>query len=479
MKSPRNADDANFNTDTGLWNTYNKYLDAGIVRECYCNQCQPMPVKPIAWWDFEDDIESDGYTEDKIGNVRVVLREKSGAVKTVDGWVGNALWFNPDSCDLEDVSNGGYPTVQSTFKYSQSSSKIFHLQDNNAKGVSVSAWVYWVPRNTLCGNIQGQGNEIIRVGLKYANDDDENPLGGFAVMSDPYPPSGGGLHWHLDNYGKVPIMNTSKGFPDQYNYLPVQRWAHLVITWDNEANTEEEKGVGRVYIDGNMVGEVSTSKQEMFLTNQNVEIGTAWGGAIDELMVFDRALTQCQIDKIYSAGHAGLCDDAHAPLSCIHDAIVYGPLVQTVPMITMAGGREVFKYTRASLEYTMRKYDRAVKVYTGEGAPSIKNTFNVDSDDSQSATNKDGSTDSLSTGALAAIFGGGALAIALTIFALFRMGKGKKEKSARSPGDPTSPQKTLLLRRQSWAGEQCTCREHDCFNVVLVCIIYISQNKMM
>ena len=30
---PENADDANFNTDTGLWNTYNKYLDAGIVRE--------------------------------------------------------------------------------------------------------------------------------------------------------------------------------------------------------------------------------------------------------------------------------------------------------------------------------------------------------------------------------------------------------------------------------------------------------------
>ena len=264
-----------------------------------------MPVKPIAWWDFEDDIESDGYTEDKIGNVRVVLREKSGA---------------EDSRRL----GGKCVVVQSRFVRSRrcfqrrlpNSSEHFQIFPIKLKNISSSrqqckgrerqrVGLLGAPQHTTIV-IQGQGNEIIRVGLKYANDDDENPLGRLCSNERSLSSFEEGLHWHLDNYRKVPIMNTSKGFPDQYNYLPVQRWAHLVITWDNEANTEEEKGVGRVYIDGNMVGEVSTSKQEMFLTNQNVEIGTAWGGAIDELMVFDRALTQCQIDKIYSAGHAGL-----------------------------------------------------------------------------------------------------------------------------------------------------------------------------
>ena len=148
------------------------------------------------------------------------------------------------------------------------------------------------------------GSEVLRVGLKHhpdedAEDKEHSSLGGFALMTDVFPDMpNGGLHWHLDAYAKIPIMNMSLSGSDKYNYPPVQKWTHITAVWDNEAYPDEEKGVALLYIDGELRGEIKTKKQEMYLTVQNIEIGSSWGGAIDELMVFDKPLNECQAKAI-------------------------------------------------------------------------------------------------------------------------------------------------------------------------------------
>ena len=131
----------------------------------------PAPVTPIAWWDFEDDIEAIGYTKDKIAQLKVNLKETSGAVKTVKGWTGNALWLDPDPCKYR--SSRTTPAVQTVWHDASSTADIFHFKDNKVRGFSVSAWVYWVPITYECGKGAYVGSEVIRVGLKHHRDDEE------------------------------------------------------------------------------------------------------------------------------------------------------------------------------------------------------------------------------------------------------------------------------------------------------------------
>ena len=177
-------------------------------------------------------------------------------------------------------------------------------------------------------------------------------------MTDVFPHNGG-LHWHLDAYGKLPIINASASSSyERFNYPPVQKWTHIVAVWDNEVS--ENRGAALLYVDGQKRGEIKTDKQDMFLTVQNLEIGTAWGGAIDELMVFDKPLSKCQVDKIYSAGT--LCDDKRDLLACPNLMFEYDKLkyLPKLPMGDSVGKGGIFTYTEESFELHMASIDKHI-----------------------------------------------------------------------------------------------------------------------
>lgn len=277
---------------------------------CMCQECHNLPVQPIAWWAFDEDINARGSARDKIGGVDVPV--VSGAdLSTVPGYVKNALWINPNDCEQDASREFALQLKSGNGKKSKAA--IYNLD----KGVSISFWGWWVPRGA-CGSRGGQGNEIIRVGLE-GNVDGE--VGGWALMTDAFPDTPwDGLHWHLDGYRKFPLANPDHpdGCPSCYTYLPTMEWVHVVATLDNHPDREASVAV---YVNGEWTGGYEIDHQTMEVSVNNIQIGTAWGGAIDELMIFDRALTECEVGKIYDAGRHGMCHNDKNSI-CINKGII-------------------------------------------------------------------------------------------------------------------------------------------------------------
>ncbi|MEL6868369.1 MAG: LamG-like jellyroll fold domain-containing protein [Pseudomonadota bacterium] len=114
---------------------------------------------------------------------------------------------------------------------------------------------------------------------------------------------GGTLLWE---FGGVTVQNT--GVP-----LNIGQWHHLAMTWQpSGANT-----LVQVYVDGALVDSITTGPPTNLLTelyvgayNENFVNTTATAeqfanASIDEVDVFDLALTQAQIQSIFDAGAAG------------------------------------------------------------------------------------------------------------------------------------------------------------------------------
>src|SRR5262249_34489261 len=85
--------------------------------------------------------------------------------------------------------------------------------------------------------------------------------------------------------------------------LPLNTWTHLAGTFDGSTI--------RFYINGTLAGTLAATS--LGPTNDaSLRIGTSgtcdgFGGLIDEVELFNRALSQSEIQTIYNAGSAGKC----------------------------------------------------------------------------------------------------------------------------------------------------------------------------
>src|SRR4029078_9953846 len=89
--------------------------------------------------------------------------------------------------------------------------------------------------------------------------------------------------------------------------IPLNSWTHVAMTFDS-AN-----GQYVIYVNGQVVAS-TTSAGAIFGTDRNVLIGSEdsyigrrFDGLIDELEIFNRALTAAEIQAIFSVGAAGQC----------------------------------------------------------------------------------------------------------------------------------------------------------------------------
>ena len=89
--------------------------------------------------------------------------------------------------------------------------------------------------------------------------------------------------------------------------IPANTWSHVAMTYDNVT------GANILYLDGQQVGS-RTRLGGIFASDKNVRIGLQgsmaprpFPGLIDEVEIFDRALSAGEIQAIYAAGSAGKC----------------------------------------------------------------------------------------------------------------------------------------------------------------------------
>ncbi len=91
--------------------------------------------------------------------------------------------------------------------------------------------------------------------------------------------------------------------------IPSGAWSHIAMTYDRTS------GVQRIYVNGVFVGEyqgsggIRTSDTTVLMGKEDSSLPRFFNGAIDEVQIFNRALSGAEILAIYNAGSAGVCKD--------------------------------------------------------------------------------------------------------------------------------------------------------------------------
>ena len=77
------------------------------------------------------------------------------------------------------------------------------------------------------------------------------------------------------------------------------RWTHVVFTWEH-FNTGRPDGVARFYLDGVLQGELSPRTQTFSwdLKETRIMLGLSYTGLMDDLAIFNRALTEQEIGAL-------------------------------------------------------------------------------------------------------------------------------------------------------------------------------------
>jgi hypothetical protein len=108
-------------------------------------------------------------------------------------------------------------------------------------------------------------------------------------------------------------FNSDSGIASSHQDLPMNAWTHLAGTFDGTTF--------RIYVNGFLAGTGTGTMGP--ITTDPLRIGTSgtcagFGGLIDEVELFNRALSQAEIISIVDAGAAGKCKVAYD--TCLRDS---------------------------------------------------------------------------------------------------------------------------------------------------------------
>jgi len=99
------------------------------------------------------------------------------------------------------------------------------------------------------------------------------------------------------------------------------RWTHIVCTFEG-FNNDDERGVARLYLDGELRGEMDgwNQKYTWDLAMSQIRLGVAFIGGFDELSCFDRALTAAEV-KALNGLENGVSELLKSPFAATRDAL--------------------------------------------------------------------------------------------------------------------------------------------------------------
>jgi hypothetical protein len=219
--------------------------------------CVQPPEGMVSWWDGTQLEDDDICFVDDImdGNVGVCWNTAETEFFSANGYVGDGYYFN-DYDSWIQISDSDNLDVTS---------------------ITIDAWVFaqdpigdgWpvVYKEGSFGLFVDDGNEVIC---------------GIATLDNPEQDY---------NVGSTLTSNT---------------WTHIACTYD------ENVGVIKLFVNGVHVAGLLTETNAMFVSSGNLFIGGVpsggfFVGLIDEVEIFNRALSQSEIQDIYNAGSAGKC----------------------------------------------------------------------------------------------------------------------------------------------------------------------------
>ncbi|HEY2104029.1 MAG TPA: LamG domain-containing protein, partial [Chthoniobacterales bacterium] len=232
--------------------------------------CDPPPSGMVSWWPAEGDAND--IQDNNDGTIQ-------GTVTFARGKVGQAFSF--------DGNTANYVFVP-------------HNTNLDLTQFTVDAWVFPTPSNPTDG--------------------------GFGTVVDKEF-SSGGINYSLfvshDGTVEVDFNNGSHQFVDSPpGAAPQNTWTHITGTYDGPSSKTL-----KLYVNGVLIGtHIADAGFETPATGQNLYIGVrnaaspqgSFQGLIDEVEVFDHALTGAEVLAIYNAGCTGKCRScASAPGSMV------------------------------------------------------------------------------------------------------------------------------------------------------------------
>ncbi len=224
----------------------------------------------VGHWDFNAGLGA--TVSDKSGNGNDGTWAGSGSHWTGQGRFGNAGVFN----GVDDVVNAG------------SGASLDDIEKQGGGGMTISAWVkpFGLGENT---------NVII-----YKEDDPDTTNGDWAMALD------------NSNY-----LSFRKGYSTQIlskysnDTVGINVWTHVLAVWDGSSDSSNV----HLYINGQEVSYIASSNGQGIKSSdasKNVYIGNSrwvtrtFNGLIDETRIYNRVLSQREINLLYNEGQASV-----------------------------------------------------------------------------------------------------------------------------------------------------------------------------
>lgn len=244
---------------------------AGIVRAGGMGKCEctPPPGGMVSWWPGEKDgSDIQDNNDATLNNITFAAGE-----------VGQAFVFNGSTSDINVLASS-------------------NLNVGTGNGMTIDMWINPDPAaitNTVSPiltewNAGSGGDAAIGTGLILDRDNGNNL-------------SAGALEFEIiDTTGNGCALGTGPGV------IAAGQWQHVAATYDKTS------GIAVLYVNGQNVGSINCGTHTLqtsfpldFGIRRAGSGGARYTGAMDEMEVFDHALSQSEIQAIYHAGSAGKC----------------------------------------------------------------------------------------------------------------------------------------------------------------------------
>ena len=242
--------------------------------------CVPLPSGAVAWWRAESNsIDSVGINDGLLQLARLVTPYTTGKV-------GQAFFFPP-------------PTPMPPISFLGTTNYMFvppspDLDLGQGRGLTIEGWV----KPTSTNGVQP---------ILEWNDGHENIGAGLAL-------NGSALQGYLAKTNPLPIRRIAFSSPS--NLIATQSWQHVALTWDKDS------GFATIYLNGSQVGQTNLgvfapqTLAPIYMAFQPAGISGRgfYVGGIDEMTIYNRALSQAELQSIVNADGAGKC--VPPPASC-------------------------------------------------------------------------------------------------------------------------------------------------------------------